>query len=78
MISLFNCIALQETIPSKYNSSLPPCVDESQLYSLYKISESKYGEIYLGKYSQIKSVLIKIIKANYINSSRLKTNIIFS
>ncbi|CAF4052981.1 unnamed protein product [Rotaria sp. Silwood2] len=73
LMNLFNCIALQETIPSKYNYSFPPGVDQSKLFSLCKISESKYGEIFIGKYSmdnQSKSVLIKLIKTNMIDSSK--------
>ncbi|CAF4746271.1 unnamed protein product [Rotaria sp. Silwood1] len=73
LMNLFNCTALQETIPSKYNCSFPPSVDQSKLFSLYKISESKYGEIFIGKYSledQSKSVLIKLIKTNMIDSSK--------
>ena len=69
-MSLFNCNILQEVIPLKSNISYPPTIDKSKLFSLYKISESKYGEILLGKYSQTKSVLIKIIKTNFINSTR--------
>jgi serine/threonine protein kinase len=69
LISLFDCIALQESIPSKSNYFSAPCVDKSKVFSLCKVSESKYGEIVLGKY-QTKSVLIKIIKTNFINSSR--------
>lgn len=62
-------MALQEMIPSKSNYLSAPFVEDSKLLSLCKISESKYGEIVLGKY-QSKSVLIKIIKTNLINSSR--------
>ncbi|CAF1307987.1 unnamed protein product [Rotaria sordida] len=73
LMNLFNCVALQEVTPSKCNYSFPPPVDQSKLFSLCKISESKYGEIFVGKYSldnQSKSVLIKLIKTNMIDSSK--------
>ncbi|CAF1445603.1 unnamed protein product [Adineta steineri] len=69
MVDLFNCIALQETTPSKCNDSFPSCIDESKLFTLCKIAESKYGEIILGKYAS-KPVLIKIIKKNFVNPMR--------
>ena len=76
-ISLFNCIIPRDKPNSKCNHHCPsnfPCtVDESKLLALHKLSETKTGEIYLGKYilnNESKSVLIKIIKTNLINSSK--------
>ncbi|UJR16452.1 hypothetical protein I4U23_003354 [Adineta vaga] len=71
LVTLFNCIALRESIPSKSYDSLPPFVDESKLYTLCKISESKYGEIILGKYES-RPALIKIIKKHCLESTRQK------
>ncbi|CAF3405363.1 unnamed protein product [Rotaria socialis] len=73
LVNLFNCSAIQEVVPSKYDYSLPSCVDQSKLFSVCKISESNYGEIFKGKYSldnQSKSVLIKIIKSDMTDSTK--------
>ncbi|CAF1422402.1 unnamed protein product [Adineta ricciae] len=71
LVTLFDCIALRESIPSKVPDTLPPFIDESKLYTLCKISESKYGEIILGKYAS-RPVLIKIVKKNFLDSIRQK------
>ncbi|CAF1024694.1 unnamed protein product [Rotaria sordida] len=76
-ISLFNCIIPQESISSKYNhhssTKYPADVDKTKLLVSRKISETKNGEIYYGKYfidNKSECVLIKIIKTNLINTSR--------
>ncbi|CAF3483728.1 unnamed protein product [Rotaria socialis] len=78
-ISLFNCIIPRESVSSKYNphssTNYPTDVDETKLIVSNKISETKNGEIYLGKYfldNESKCVLIKIVKTNVINTCRQK------
>ncbi|CAF4625182.1 unnamed protein product, partial [Rotaria sp. Silwood1] len=76
-ISLFNCVLPRESISSKYNhhssTKYPVNVDKTKLIVSRKISETKNGEIYCGKYfidNESKCVLIKIVKTNLINISR--------
>lgn len=73
-ISLFNCILPRQLkSSSQLSTNIPPNIDETKIMALKKLSENKIGEIYLGKYSldnQSKCVLIKIVKTNFINSSK--------
>jgi hypothetical protein len=56
-----------------YPNNISTNIDETKLIALEKLSETKVGEIYFGKYfidNQSKYILIKIIKTNLINSSK--------
>jgi len=58
-ISLFNCIIPRENLSSKCNhhhhspTNFPADVDETKLMALSKISETKNGEIYFGKFIKL-------------------------